>query len=83
MFNTEYLNNRIIFIHENIVENTNASRNKYEMYYYQISIINKNINKLDSVILSIKHQYCANRVYFQIINTIISQYNCIKCKMRK
>ena len=25
MFNTKYLNNMIIFIHENIVENTNKS----------------------------------------------------------
>ena len=32
MFNTEYLNNKIIFIHENIVENTNEIKNKYEMY---------------------------------------------------
>ena len=44
MFNNEYLNNRIIFIHENIVENTNEIENKHEMYYYQISIINTNIN---------------------------------------
>ena len=32
MFNTECLNNRIIFIHENIVENTNEIKNKYEIY---------------------------------------------------
>ena len=73
MFNTEYFNNRIIFIHENIVENTNEIRNKYEMYYYQISIINtkyqltKHSNILNQTSILCKQSIISDNKYNYII----------------
>ena len=72
MFNKEYLNNRIIFIHENIVENTNEIKNKYEMsllpnlnyqYKYQLT---KLINILNQTSILCKQSIISNNKYNHI-----------------
>ena len=53
------------------------------MYITKILIFNKNIDQFNIVTYSFKQKYGVNKVLYQIMNTIITKYNCTNSITRR